>query len=62
MKFGLIVTEIGVTTGEISGDVYTAIIVMVAVTTIITSIWIKKAHKKINNIDLILCSENKIYI
>ena len=43
---GLIVTEIGVTTGVISGDVYNAIIVMVAVTTIITPIWIKKAYQK----------------
>ena len=59
---GLIVTEIGVTTGVISGDVYNAIIVMVAVTTIITPIWIKKAYKKINNIYLILCSQNKVHI
>jgi Kef-type K+ transport system membrane component KefB len=59
---GFIVTEIGVTTGVISGDVYNAIIVRVAVTTIITPIWIKKAYKKINNIDLILCSQNKVHI
>jgi Kef-type K+ transport system membrane component KefB len=61
-EVGLIVTEIGVTTGVISGDVYNAIIVMVAVTTITTPIWIKKAYKKINNIDLILCLQNKVYI
>ena len=43
---GLIVTGFGATFGVISGDVYTAIIVMVAVTTIITPIWLKKAYQK----------------
>ena len=43
---GLIVAGIGATSGVLSGDVYTAIIVMVAVTTIITPIWLKKAYKK----------------
>ena len=61
-EVGFILTEIGVTTGVLSGDIYTEIIVIVAVTTIITPIWIKKAHKKINNIDLILCSQDKVYI
>ena len=45
-EVGFILTEIGVTTGVLSGDVYTEIIVMVAVTTIIMPIWIKNAHKK----------------
>jgi Kef-type K+ transport system membrane component KefB len=43
---GLIVAGIGATSGVLSGDVYTAIIVMVAVTTIITPIWLKKAYQK----------------
>ena len=45
-EVGLIVAGIGATSGVLSGDVYTAIIVMVAVTTIITPIWIKKAYSK----------------
>ena len=45
-EVGLIVAGIGATSGVLSGDVYTAIIVMVAVTTIITPIWIKKAYQK----------------
>ncbi len=45
-EVGLIVAGIGATSGVISGDVYTAIIVMVAVTTIITPIWLKKAYQK----------------
>jgi Kef-type K+ transport system membrane component KefB len=43
---GLIVAGIGATSGVLSGDVYTAIIVMVAVTTIVTPVWLKKAYKK----------------
>ena len=43
-EVGLIVAGVGATSGVISGDVYTAIIVMVAVTTIITPIWLKKAY------------------
>ena len=45
-EVGLIVAGIGATSGVLSGDVYTAIIVMVAVTTIITPIWLKKAYQK----------------
>jgi Kef-type K+ transport system membrane component KefB len=45
-EVGLIVAGVGATSGVISGDVYTAIIVMVAVTTIITPIWLKKAYQK----------------
>jgi Kef-type K+ transport system membrane component KefB len=43
---GLIVAGIGATSGVLSGDVYTAIIVMVALTTIITPVLLKKAYKK----------------
>jgi Kef-type K+ transport system membrane component KefB len=45
-EVGLIVAGVGATSGVVSGDVYTAIIVMVAVTTIITPIWLKKAYQK----------------
>ena len=45
-EVGLIVAGIGATSGVLSKDVYTAIIVMVAVTTIITPIWIKKTYQK----------------
>ena len=45
-EVGLIVAGIGATSGVLSGDIYTAIIVMVTVTTIITPIWLKKAYSK----------------
>ncbi|NOJ28797.1 MAG: cation:proton antiporter [Nitrososphaeraceae archaeon] len=45
-EVGLIVAGIGVSSGVLSGDVYTSIIIMVAVTTIITPIWLKKAYQK----------------
>jgi Kef-type K+ transport system membrane component KefB len=45
-EVGLIVAGVGATSRVVSGDVYTAIIVMVAVTTIITPIWLKKAYQK----------------
>jgi Kef-type K+ transport system membrane component KefB len=45
-EVGLIVAGVGATSGVLSGDVYTAIIVMVAVTTIVTPIWLKKAYSK----------------
>jgi Kef-type K+ transport system membrane component KefB len=40
------VAGIGATSGVLSGDVYTTIIVMVALTTIITPVLLKKAYKK----------------
>ena len=45
-EVGLIVAGVGVTSGVLSTDVYTSIILMVAVTTIITPIWLKKVYKK----------------
>jgi Kef-type K+ transport system membrane component KefB len=45
-EVGLIVAGVGVTSGALSSDIYTAIIVMVAITTIITPIWLKKSYKK----------------
>jgi Kef-type K+ transport system membrane component KefB len=45
-EVGLIVAGIGVTSGVLSGDIYTAVILMVALTTIITPIWLKFSYKK----------------
>ena len=45
-EVGLIVAGVGVTSGVFSTDIYTSIIIMVAVTTIITPIWLKKSYKK----------------
>ncbi|HKQ22243.1 MAG TPA: cation:proton antiporter [Nitrososphaeraceae archaeon] len=45
-EVGLIVAGIGVSTGVLSSNVYTAIIIMVAVTTVITPIWLKKVYSK----------------
>jgi Kef-type K+ transport system membrane component KefB len=45
-EVGLIVAGVGVTTSALSTDIYTAIIIMVALTTIITPIWLKKAYQK----------------
>jgi Kef-type K+ transport system membrane component KefB len=44
-EVGLIVAGVGVTTGTLSTDIYTSIIIMVAVTTIITPIWLKKSYQ-----------------
>ena len=45
-EVGLIVAGVGVTTGVLSTDIYTAIIIMVALTTIITPLWLKMAYQK----------------
>lgn len=45
-EVGLIVAGVGASSGVLSGDIYTAIIIMVAATTIITPIWLKKSYEK----------------
>jgi len=40
-EVGLIVAGVGVTSGALSGDISTTLIIMVAVTTIVTPIWLK---------------------
>ena len=45
-EVGLIVAGIGVTSGALSSNIYTTVIIMVAVTTIITPVWLKKAYSK----------------
>jgi len=44
-EVGLIVAGVGVTSGVLSSDIYTSIIIMVAFTTILTPIWLKKSYK-----------------
>ena len=44
-EVGLIVTGVGVASGVLSTFIYTSMIIMVAVTTIITPIWLKKSYK-----------------
>jgi Kef-type K+ transport system membrane component KefB len=48
-EVGLIVAGIGVTTGALSSNIYTTVIIMVAVTTLITPVWLKKAYSKEQN-------------
>jgi Kef-type K+ transport system membrane component KefB len=45
-EVGLIVAGVGVSSGVLTGTVYTTIILMVAATTIITPIWLKMEYKK----------------
>ena len=45
-EVGLIVAGIGVTSGALSSNIYTTVIIMVAVTTMVTPIWLKKAYSK----------------
>ena len=43
-EVGLIVAGIGVTSGALSSNIYTTVIIMVAITTLITPISLKKAY------------------
>lgn len=45
-EVGLIVAGIGVTSGVLSSNIYTTIIIMVAITTLVTPMWLKKAYSK----------------
>jgi Kef-type K+ transport system membrane component KefB len=45
-EVGLIVAGIGVSSGVLSSNVYTAVIIMVAVTTLITPIWLRKSYSE----------------
>ena len=45
-EVGLIVAGVGVSAGALTTNIYTSVIIMVAVTTIITPIWLKMAYKK----------------
>jgi Kef-type K+ transport system membrane component KefB len=48
-EVGLIVAGVGVSSGAMSADIYTTVIIMVALTTIITPIWLKVAYRKEEN-------------
>jgi Kef-type K+ transport system membrane component KefB len=48
-EVGLIVAGVGVSSGALSADIYTTVIIMVALTTIITPIWLKIAYRKEEN-------------
>jgi Kef-type K+ transport system membrane component KefB len=45
-EVGLIVAGVGISSGALTSNIYTAVIIMVAATTIITPIWLKIAYKK----------------
>jgi Kef-type K+ transport system membrane component KefB len=45
-EVGLIVAGVGVSSGALSADIYTTVIIMVAVTTIITPVWLKMVYRK----------------
>ena len=44
-EVGLIVAGVGVSAGVLTSDIYTTVIIMVALTTIITPIWLKRSYK-----------------
>jgi Kef-type K+ transport system membrane component KefB len=45
-EVGLIVAGIGVSSGVLSSNIYTTVIIMVAVTTLITPLWLKKVYRE----------------
>ncbi len=45
-EVGLIVAGVGVSTGALSSDIYTTVIIMVALTTIITPLWLKRSYMR----------------
>jgi Kef-type K+ transport system membrane component KefB len=51
-EVGLIVAGIGVTSGVLSSNIYTTVIIMVAVTTLITPMWLRKAYSKEEIVDI----------
>ena len=45
-EIGLIIAGIGVTSGVLTSNVYSTIVIMVAATTVIAPIWLKTLYKK----------------
>ena len=45
-EVGLIVAGVGVTSEALSADIYTALIIMVAATTVVSPIWLRKSYRK----------------
>jgi hypothetical protein len=50
-EVGLILSGIGVTSGALSSNIYTTVIIMVAITTLITPAWLKKEYSKEQGIE-----------
>jgi Kef-type K+ transport system membrane component KefB len=50
-EVGLILAGIGVTSGALSSNIYTTVIIMVAITTLITPAWLKKEYSKEQGIE-----------
>jgi Na+:H+ antiporter len=48
-EVGLIVAGVGVSAGVLTSDIYTTVIIMVALTTIITPVWLKRSYKNETN-------------
>ncbi len=44
-EVGLIIAGVGLSSGALTNDIYTAVIIMIAATTIITPIWLKISYK-----------------
>ena len=58
-EVGLIVAGVGVSSGALSSDIYTTVIIMVAITTIITPVWIKIVYRKEEyNLDLKMANKD----
>ncbi len=49
VEVGLIVAGVGISTGALTSDIYTTVIIMVALTTVVTPIWLKKSYMQENN-------------
>jgi Kef-type K+ transport system membrane component KefB len=45
-EVGLIVAGVGASSGALTNDIYTTVIIMVALTTIITPVWLKVAYRR----------------
>ena len=58
-EVGLIVAGVGVTAGILNSEIYSTIIIMVAVTTIITPIWLKMEYRKEQRKDGNMPSKNE---
>ena len=58
-EVGLIVAGVGVSTGALTSDIYTTVIIMVALTTIITPIWLKKSYMNETNLTSQPASKSK---
>jgi Kef-type K+ transport system membrane component KefB len=58
-EVGLIVAGVGVSTGALTSDTYTTLIIMVALTTIITPIWLKRSYMNETNLTSQPASKSK---